>query len=247
MYASISYPKLRNSEFIQFFRNLLDILESNDPEVLKIKSQYDDLCALVAVLTRFYKPELGSNITSELQELDAERDDALQGIKLQIKSFTYHYDEVNRIAASILDDMLDHYGTGVERLNYQAETSTINSIIDKWDNDDLYNGALATLNLFEWLDKLKTINNKFNQRFLDRLEDQIDSPEKNTLELRAEVINSYRQLIKYLQAYTTLSTGDEYTKVNKLINELITQYNMMLAMRAHNIEPDSNDNNKPLA
>jgi hypothetical protein len=90
MFSSIHYRKLRISEFVQFFQNLLEILTANKPAALKVKSQCDDLSASVGILASFYKPDLGSEITSELQELDADRDGALQGIELQIKSFTNH-------------------------------------------------------------------------------------------------------------------------------------------------------------
>lgn len=240
MFSSINYTSLRNSEFIQFFQNLLDLLSANDPEVLKLKSEFYNLEALVATLASFFKPELGSEITSELQELDAARDAALQGIELQVKSFTYHYTQSTRVAAELLNNSLENYGSGIGRLNYQAETSTINSIIEKWEKEQKFIDALTTLNLSSWLGHMKGINTNFNQRFLDRLEDNVDSPEQSTLELRAEIIISYRQLMSFLQAYTTLSTSEEYTKVNKLINELITQYNLLVSKRTNNKDEIAN-------
>jgi len=231
MFLAINYPGLRNNEFIQFFQNLLEIINANDPEALKVKSQYDDLHALVATMASFYKPELGSEITAELQELDAARDSALQGIEFMVKSYTYHYTDTKREAAELLEHSLDNYGSGITRLNYQAETSTINSIIEKWETEQKYIDALASLSLTEWKAELKTINVNFNQRYLDRLSDNADHPEQTSLDLRAGIITSYRELLAYLQAYTTLSTAGEYEKLNKLINELISEYNKMLAAR----------------
>lgn len=92
------------------------------------------------------------------------------------------------------------------------------------------------LNLSKWKTVLKTINSNFNQCFLDRLEDQVESPEQTSMELRADIVTSYRELMEFLQAYTTLSTAGEYDKVNKMINELIAQYNKLVANRTNNKE-----------
>lgn len=248
MFSFINYPSLRLNEFIQFYQDFLKILGTNDPEILKVKSQYDDLHALVATLASYYKPELGSEITAELQELDAKRDSALHGIELQVKSYTYHYNDSIRLAANLLSKVFDHYGSGITRLNYQAETSTINSMIEKWESDQKYVDAITALNLRDWKTELKNINTNFNQRYLARIEENADNPEATAIELRVGITASYRNLMNYLQAYATLSTGGEYDKVIKLINELVDEYNKLIKSRSNSEEktiPKTEDQETP--
>ncbi|PXX97812.1 hypothetical protein DF185_17750 [Marinifilum breve] len=231
MFLSINYRYLRLSEFIQFFQNFLQLLSANDPEALKVKSQYDDLHALVATLASFYKQELGSEITTELQELDAKRDSAIQGIELQVKSYIHHYDDLIRAAAILMANFFDNYGWDIDRLNYQAETSTISSMVEKWEGEQKYIDAIAALKLSDWTTELKNTNTSFNQRYLARVEENAEHPEASSNEMRAGIIVSYRKLMDHLQAYATLSSGGEYDKITKLINQLVDEYNKMLAPR----------------
>lgn len=238
MFLAIHYRKLRNNEFIQFIKLLNEILNSNDPEILKVKAQCDDLTALLATLSALFKPDLGSAITKELQEIDARRDTAMTGIEMQIKSFTYYFDAEKREAANLLDSSLTTYGSGISRMNYQAETSTIASIIQKWESDAALIAAVTTLGLTAWLAELKAANILFQERYIARLKDDADSPEEKTIELRKDIIQSYRTLLAHLQAHATLSTDNSYNAVVQQINQLIEQYNKLVAGRGTNKEEE---------
>lgn len=236
MYVSILYPKLRNNEFIQFFKNLTEILQSNDPEKLNIKIQLEELLPVLVLFADLYKPDRGSEITEELQEIDAQRDSCLQGIELQIKSFTHHYKPAKQEAAIQLSNSLETYGTGIARQNYQAETSTVNSILSKWEKERILIKSLTVLNLTDWADVLKSLNTQFNEKYLTRIADQAEAPEQKSIDLRVQIIDKYRTLMAHLQAYTTLSRDNSYEKVNKQINTLIEQYNKMLTARSSSKE-----------
>jgi hypothetical protein len=238
MFLSIHYPRLRNDEFIQFIKLLVEIVNSNDPEVLKVKAQCDDLAALLAVISALYKPNLGSAITQELQEIDTRRDAAIVAIEMQIKSFIYHYEPAKQEAAQLLTDSLATYGPGISRMNYQAESTTIDSLVAKWENEPVLIAALTTLNLNEWVAELKMANTLFGERYLARIRDDADNPEQKTIELRKQIIQSYRILISHLQAHATLSIDETYTEVIKQANLLIEQYNQLVDSRSNNKEEE---------
>jgi len=231
MFLAIHYRKLRNNEFIQFIKLLGEILNSNDPEVLKVKDQCDDLAALLATLSVLFKPELGSSITKELEEIDARRDTAITGIEMLIKTFTYYFEAEKREAAILLESSLTLYGSGISRLNYQAETSTITSIIQKWESDTNLRAALTTLGLTAWLAELKAANTLFEERYIARLKEEANSPEEKSIDLRKQIIQSYRTLLAHLQAHATLSTDNSYDAVVQQINQLIEEYNRLVAAR----------------
>ena len=238
MFLAIHYPKLRNNEFIQFIKLLVEILNSNDPEVLKVKAQCDDLTALLAILSALFKPDLGSAITKKLQEIDERRDTAITGIEMQIKSFTYCFDADKREAANLLNSSLVTYGSGLSRMNYQAETSTIASIIQKWESDANLTAALTRLDLIAWVAELKAANNLFEERYIDRIKEDAEAPEQRTIELRKQIIQSYRTLLAHLQAHATLSTDNSYDPVINQTNQLIEQYNRLVDVRGSNKEEE---------
>jgi len=238
MFETIKISHLRNSEFIQFVKTLVQIVNSNDSEVLKVKAQCDDLAALLTVLAGLYKPDLGSAITKELEEIDARRDNAIVGIEMQLKSFTYHFELAKREAAQLLINSLATYDPGISRLNYQAESTTIDSITSKWENEPELTAALATLGMHFWLAELKTANTLFNKRYIDRLKENAQAPEGKSKEVRVQVQDSYRLLITHLQAHATLSTDNTYEDVIKQINLLIEQFNKLVVGRKSTKEED---------
>lgn len=239
MFLSIYYQSLRTSEFIQFIQNLIEILEAKNPDDLNVRSRIDELKNLLASLTSVFKPNLGSEITSELELLDAARDKAFVGIEQTIKGFTYHFDEATRQAAQILSDSIAVYGTGISRLNYQAETSTINSIINKWQSDAVCADAVGKLALTDWVAHLKSVNDQFNLRSLDRIKEQAELPEVKLADLRKDTIASYRKLLAHLEAYATISGREVYTEVANQVNLLIEQFNRLIVARSSkNVEEE---------
>jgi len=244
MFETIKLTHLRNSEFIQFIKNLLEIVKANDPKVLKVKTQCDDLTAILTVLNAMFKTDLGSVITLELQEIDTRRDTALVGIEMQIKSYTYHFEQAKQAAAHALIDSLANYGPGISRLNYQAESSTIDSLISKWESEPQLVDALTTLNLNNWAGEIKTANGLFNNRYLARIKDNADAPELKTIELRKRITKTYRILLSHLEAHTILSGKAVYTETIDQINLLIEQYNKLVAGRKKSNEEEEILNQK---
>jgi len=238
MFSAIHYPRLRNNEFVQFIKNLIEIINANNPEVLKVIAQCEDLAALLTVLSALSKTNLGSTITLELQDIDTRRDSDLVGIEMQIKSFTYHFDQAKQEAALVLTDSLADFGPGISRMNYQAETGTIESLIKKWENEPKLIRAITTLSLTDWVKEMKTANILFNNRYLDRIKEDADAPEIKTIELRKQIIQSYRTLLAHLEAHATLSSETVYSNTISQINLLIEQYNNLVAGRSKNKEEE---------
>lgn len=56
---------------------------------------------------------------------------------------------------------MELYGKGIQCLNYQAETATINNILRDWENDSELATAVVAFNLSEWVSELKTANTEF--------------------------------------------------------------------------------------
>jgi len=238
MFETIKLTHLRNSEFIQFVKNLIEIVKANNPEVLKVKAQCEDLAALLTVLSAMFKTDLGSVITEELQDIDTRRDSALVGLEMQIKSYTYHFEKAKQEAAQILTNSLANYGPGISRMNYQAESSTIDSLITKWENETQFVYALRTLALNDWLSEVKTANSFFNNRYLARIKDNANAPEIKTIELRKQIIQSYHTLLDHLEAHFILNGEAVYKETGQQINLLIEQYNKLVAGRSSNKEEE---------
>lgn len=136
---------------------------------------------------------------------------------------------------------LDKYGTGVARLNYQSETSTIESIVNSWKNSDKLFNSLSILDLTDWVDEMEQANQLFKEYYFARLNENAESPDIRMKELRGEVIDLYRLLLNQLEVYATINNDELYDATVRSINELNDEYNRLLLVRQQSGEVDVED------
>jgi hypothetical protein len=232
MFLSINLTHLRHNEFIQFITNLLGIINVNDLETLKLKSESDDLMALLATMTSLYKPDLGSQLTKLLEQDDERRDRAFVGIQSLIDAYTNHYDEATQNAALSLSASLKKFGTGITRQNYQGETATITAIIEEWKRETNLIAGLSKLSLNEWVGELSTANTQFDTHYLDRVKEDAAAPDVKIIALRKDAIQSYRTLTNRIQAFATIGEMPVYAAIINECNSLIEKYNAVVNARS---------------
>ncbi|REC56572.1 hypothetical protein DRF62_03185 [Chryseobacterium piscium] len=131
------------------------------------------------------------------------------------------------------------YGSGIARLNYQAETATLNNLIRDWEGKPELITAISEFNLGEWMAELKTANEEFNTKYLSRTQEYGDaSPE--TIKLKREEVNvayyALRDRIDALHLLVETPPSPYVTIINQL-NAFTDQYNALLVNR----KPDSTD------
>ena len=80
MIQSIDLPKLRNAEYLQFQKDIVAIVERNNPTTLKVTTKLNDLKTKTTELDILFKKILASENTQILVDLDARRDNAINGI-----------------------------------------------------------------------------------------------------------------------------------------------------------------------
>lgn len=232
MFLSINLTHLRNNEFIQFITNLLGIINDNDLEALKLKSESDDLIALLVTMTSLYKPDLGSQLTKLLEQDDERRDSAFVGIQSLIEAYTNHYDEATKEAALELTLSLKKFGPSIIKQNYQAETATLTAITEEWKREANLIAALNKLSLNEWVGELDIANTQFNTHYIDRVKEDAEAPDVKIIALRKEAIQSYRALTNRIQAFATIGEVPVYVAIINECNSLIEKYNSVVNARS---------------
>jgi len=100
--TGIELTKLQNPEFLQFNRNVLNIVFDNNKTTLKVVAEYDALEKLTNDIAALFKTDTGSDITDELVTLDSRRDDAITGIGLYLDALSRHNDVAIRTNANVL-------------------------------------------------------------------------------------------------------------------------------------------------
>jgi len=245
MINAIDLAKLRNAEFLQFGATFSGLVAANNPVALNVEPQHLAFKLKLDETSGLFKLERVSPITQELVMLDERRDKAINGLTTVIEGYCNHFDAATAQAANLLSTNLNLYGTGVARLNTQAETSTIKGIVSDWETKPELTGAIAKLGLTAWVTELKTANLLYEHKYLERTQ-EYGAANPDTLKAkREEMMVAYYELRKFLDAYSIIHPGAAYEKMINELNALIDQYNTLLNSRA--TEPAQEPETAPAA
>ena len=239
MMNSIDLQKLRNAEYLQYMKDFSGIINLNNSAQFDIEAKLNAFNTKIGELETLYKKALASEKTQELLLIDARRDAAINGIYYFLLSHTYHFETAKQQNAQVLLDNMALYGSGIARLNYQAETATLNNLIRDWEGKPELINAISEFKLTEWMAELKAANEEFNTKYLSRTQEYGDaSPE--TIKLTREDVNvayyALRDRIDALHLLVETPPSPYVTIINQL-NALTDQYNALLVNR----KPDSPD------
>ena len=177
MIESIYLKVLRNTEFLQFLKDVSAIVKKQGAKDLNVEAQWKALQRSVDQLEGLIQQDGALDLTEVVAALDDRRDEALTGIISFVESMTNHFDPAKRSAAKALKADVDRYGSGLPRLNYQAETSVISSICDNWESKPGLKEKVEMLGLTDWLKELKTANKLFNEKYLERIKAEANAPD----------------------------------------------------------------------
>ena len=230
MINSIDLRNLRNANYLQFQKDVWEIVKRNNPSVLQVEAKFTDLGAKIIEIEALFKKVMSNAISQELIALDGKRDAAITGINAVVSGFSYHFDANIKQAADLLAASIALYGTSVARLNYQAETAIISNLISDWDNKPELAAAINTLNLQAWKAELATVNSAFSTRYLDRTQEYGDAS-TDTLKLKREETNAaYYALRDRINALDTLveTPPSPYITVINQVNASIDLYNALI-------------------
>ncbi|MGC4056628.1 MAG: DUF6261 family protein [Chitinophagaceae bacterium] len=232
MIKGIDLRMLRNAEFIQFSKAVLNIVAANDPSNMQVIAQHQAFEKVISAISDLFVTAQGSAITAAVEAADKRRDIAVSGISLLVNALTYHYDHNMSWAAELLNENLALYGAGIARQNYMAETASVTNLTDDWTQKPQLNAAVNLLSLGGWLAELKTANTEFDRLYMNRNRELAVANPESIRGKRIEAMTAYYVLRDRLDAYHTISNGaGQWGKAHNEINALIDQYNVLLLGR----------------
>ena len=216
--------EFRNAELLKYANTSADLVDSNNPATLVIVPQLTALRSRIAEAEALFILPRESSYSPEIQALDTLRDNNFKGIHLVISGYMKHYDPEVRAAATLLNKNIKLYGPEINKLNYQAETSVIESMISDWENRPELANAIVVLNLRDWSGEFKRNNIDFNTLYTQRTQEYGGRTQDKLKNKREEVAQAYRILVENINARNTLDETGMYTKVINEINALSNQY-----------------------
>ncbi len=241
MINSLAFPKLRNTEFSQFFNALVVRCERYNLTELKLDSAVITLKDCINPLNQALQKETGSQVTEQLIASDGRRDSDLVGIRTVCEGYTYSRDPETAQAAKLLLNSIDKYGSNISRMNYQAESTVVDAIIDEWDRDPALKAALGKLRIEIWAQELKDENGNFKSIYQTRVDDKLGNNLQSFTEMRDQVTLAYRNLCDNIFAYSVISPEESYKELADAINLIIADYQALLDRRVSTKEPSASN------
>ena len=227
-------PDLKNyrlNEFIQFMKNVVHIIQVNDPVRLVISQKFQVLNDQVVELQQYRNLSTNKH-TQMLADLDTRRDQAIICLRSISKSYTYYHQDQIRDAANIILDCIDKHGRKIYDMNYSQETTVISSLVQKFETVPKYKKAIKAIHMQDLVAELKDCNQKFDQLFVDRLIENSNTRSKlSSTDLIHQNTLAYRDLITHLDAQYTLNPTDDYLSVIRHINQNILHFNDLVTRR----------------
>ncbi|BEV06694.1 DUF6261 family protein [Chryseobacterium gambrini] len=245
---AIELRLLRNAEYLQYVKDFTGIINLNNPESLGIETKLSAFNTKISELEALYKKALASDKTQELLLLDERRDNAINGIYYFLLSQSYHYEADKKQKAQLLLDNMALYGSGIARLNYQAETATLNNLMRDWENKPELTDAVAFFSLSTWVDEMKAANDLFNTTYLSRTQEYGDASPETIKTKREETNAAYYALRDRIDALHLLveTPPSPYITVINQLNALTDQYNILLVNRKETGAVQQKNENPPL-
>jgi hypothetical protein len=231
MINSIDLRTLRNGEFVQFGADFYGLINANNPSSLNIDPQLPIYKTKLDETANLFKNEKSSPITQDLVLLDERRDKAINGLSGVIEGYCYHFEAATANAATVLVNNLKLYGPGIAKLNFPTESATLDSLTNDWETKPELIAAISQLGLNTWVAELKTANQLFKQKYLERTQEYGAANPETMKAKREETVLAYYELRKFLDANSVLHPSETYTKLINELNSLIDQYNVLLNSR----------------
>ena len=228
---SVYQSRMTLPEFSQFIERQLNELESNGSLLTDAPSrqQITDLRVVSNELKAAILLVQKSTYTSQLATLDQARDRAVLRYGKVLKTFALSDD-----AAELADyeklSILQATYDGVERLNYEAESSHLSKLVTEFESP-VYSGAIARLGMNNYVGSVKSTSQAFNQLFDSRSFESANKLVYDTLMQRKTLQKQYDTFAGYTLSMAKVLGTEPFITVLKTINSVRAYYSDMLKRR----------------
>ncbi len=225
------FKKFRINEFVQFFVDVIGLCEKNNPETLNINVQLETLKETNARLDEAFKRDQKSGVTKQLTLLDQQRDEDIICLRMLADAFSHYFEEDKKNAGERILTCIDKYGSSIYRMNYHAETSTVDNLGKELKNTAELAEAINTLGIADVVDHMAGTNDQFKDLYQQRVQEEAANNDVSAGEIIKEALNNYHTLVTHIEAHATITPSDAYTKLINELNGLIERYNATMALR----------------
>lgn len=233
--------RLKNGEFLQFMKNVIEFADRNDAPGLKLEKRLTDLKSSVLDLEEVFQTSTAHMLTPEIDAADEKRVNAMRALKKVLDSNKLIGQEVAR-PVRILTENYDNHARQLSRQSQAQKTATFDAIYKDWNEIPELTDAMNTLELGKWMTALLNANTEFNELYLKRADTAKQSGRIN--DRRNSIKFIFDELVRDLEAHIRLSDDNQpYQRLLSKINTLLRSFkNLSKSSKKETIENETMDN-----
>ena len=229
---TVNFSRLRNAHHVGFHSKVLSEIDKQESSVLGIDNElYMRYKSAVGTMQDIVNRSRASDYTVLMNNLDSQRDNLFRKCIYLLKAVvcggpTQAIQEDTM--AALKTKIVDLYPASIADGGNQEETAKIRGFIKDLEND--FEGVLEDLGIQSVLAELKTVNNQYEEAFMDRI--RVQTTLTNTVDARAACDDAFMQITFHLNSAANIvaSSGELKAKAavcNRMvdvINTLISYY-----------------------
>lgn len=225
------FKDYRHKECIQYFSDTVSIYTKFDLVALKLDGFVNQMVAKNALLVELFEIAKKNENTETIESLDERRDRAIVGIRKVADGFSTYFEANKELAAKLVINHIDKYGSQISKMNYLAETTAINGVVNDLENETDVKAAVTLLGLTAWVGELKQANIDFNAKYLERNADLANQPDQNVRDARMQTYPVFNLLMEKTASFYSAFGNQEYKTIIDQMDELTLKFNETVPKR----------------
>ena len=226
---NITLKNLRNNEHLNHMNEVKQLIAVHTADALGIITQTDNFLQALLQEEEAINPQLKNEKSDILVDDDAKRDYTFRGMSDAVLSATRHFNPTVRAAANKLQTEVFNPFGNIARLNYDEETTAIDSL--SADLQSTYANECDLIGINEWIEELILNNNDFKKTSSQRVDETSVKTQLKMKQVRAKVDEAYKAIGKRIAALIELNGETDYKTFVTKLNIITDKYNITLAKR----------------
>jgi hypothetical protein len=217
---------LGNGQHLAFHDQLIAYIEKKTATALNIEDAFEAYKQVFARERLAFMPQRKSAFSGGIVAAHRQRGKVYQGLKHVVKAGAFHWDKEKIRAARILLDVLRHFGD-VSTKGKLVATSAAFLLASSCKKN--YAAELSLLGATEWIDALAEANEQVEGLMAKRNSELAKLPKVRMVDVRPEVDEAYRNIIRRVNALVILQGVEQYAGFIGFANAHIADYRLKLA------------------
>ena len=226
----INYPRLLKLEVPEIAERVIRVFEEFDPEEFKIKDAYDQLVAqqpqIMALLAKYNAHPL----TASLNELRRRR--ARHASKITSLMRYHHSEQSDNLDVRKAKATVDQFLLYLREDNEEVINRKITQFFVETQRNEQLATTLSTLNLVDYLDKLKAVHAAIERLMDQRVLSISARPKGKTEEFSKSVRKALEILFMQIEVAHVINKDLDYLPMISAVNEIMVRYRNLINSRA---------------